>query len=357
MDTLVVVRTPLQLLNAIEAKNNFNLKVCALVIFTTPGIDIKHFSSIINEESWEEIYYFDPNMRWPAPALRSLKSLRRFIGFMEQWKRRSRLDRFFRRFRNVKNIVLGHYGQIHFLHIANILQAPNCILVDDGTDSLWVARKRFYSAKHIKDARKESISIAWRAKRMVTKHVHWMTQQRATLTFFSSYRLELPPQDQLVENSYAVARKRTVSQRVEERCIFIGQALVEDGYLERGEFESLLLAIKGQLSPDTMVYVPHPREVKPLLQESLAKLGIDMQPLEMPIEHFLMFSDTLPKVVASFFSSALDNCRLIWGGRMRIVAFRIPENSLSKQQAFCEEIYGYFEKTSRGAIEIKNIVS
>lgn len=355
MDTLVVVRTPLQLLNAIEAKAHFNLSNCVLVILISRQIDMKYFSSVVSESDWEQILYYDPSRRWLWPVSNSRKSLGKLNGFLSQWKTRLRFDGFFERFRNVKNLVLGCYGQVHFVHIANILPTASCIIVDDGTDSLQIARERLSKARIMENASKEATGMAWRVKQIVTKHVHWMTQQRTALTFFSSYTLELPRQDRVVKNSFAVARKKAGSQRLGARCIFLGQPLVEDRYLERGEFESLLFAIKIQLSPETMVYVPHPREVKPLLQGSLVKLGIDMQPLDTSIEYFLIASDTLPKVVASFFSSALDNCRAIWGGRMRLVAFRIPENSLIQQQEQLDEIYGYFEKTSQGEIEIKTI--
>lgn len=354
MNTLVVVRTPLQLLNAIEARIHFNLNHCALVILTNSRTDTKYFSPFVNSADWTEVHYFSPKLPEPPPSA-SRRSARRIRSVIRRLRMRARLDRFFSRFASAECLVLGHYGQSYFLHIANILRAPNCIIVDDGTDSLSVARKRFSIKNKVEPVSLRPTALARRAKKLITRRIDWIAQQRPAVTFFSSYSLQIPSQDRLIRNSYEFAKKTIGAREYDEICLFIGQPLVDDGYLDRSEFESLLLAIKIQLSPAKIVYVPHPREERRSLTHSLSKIRVNIKSLETPVEYHLMIANRLPRMVASFFSSALDTCRLIWGGRMRIVAFRIPERSFVKHWASCEEIYNYFETNSEGEIEIERI--
>jgi hypothetical protein len=72
--------------------------------------------------------------------------------------------------------------------------------------------------------------------------------------------------------------------------------------------------------------------------------GVKIRDLGLPIEISLIKDRVLPVEIASFFSSALDNCYHIFGDSLKITSFKLDKNNLSKEvhEKF-EEIYKVYE--------------
>ncbi len=357
-DALVVVKTPLQILNAVEARHHFGFERPALAILTSRKFPWELLLPLVTPAEWASVARFELDPRRQPLALPLLSAdaneeLAEVRWVAQQWRLRRRYDAFFRAWRGVPNLVIGNYHQAHFRHLANRFHDARCILVDDGTDTFRIARaRRDFVAGALAPPPRPDRWRAWK-QHWLTTEVAWHQTPRESLVFFSTYDLDLPPADTLVRNRYPRAGRQAATSPTDHRVLFLGQPLAEDGYLGRDEFRSLLGDVRRSHAGQPLVYVPHPREDRRALADVLADCGIAMQEIDKPFEFYLLDSPTLPGTVASFFSSALDNCRLIWGDRMRLLAYRIAPERLRASRDFVAEIYRYFASHGHGAIEIR----
>jgi len=357
-DALVVVKTPLQILNALEARHHFGFSRPALALLTSRKFPRDLLLPLVDPAEWSTVRCFelDPRRRpLHLPGLSEARNdeLAEIRWMYQQWRLRRRYNEFFRPWRDTANLVIGNYHQPHFRHLANLLPGARCILVDDGTDTFRVAQARREFAAGAVPPRPPA--SPWRTPKRWwwSSQVAWNVNPRERLVFFSTYDLSLPVTDTLVPNRYLRASQHAGASRTDGRVLFLGQPLVEDGYLGLADFRTLLGHVRRSHADQPLTYVPHPREDRRSLAGVLAECGIALEEIAKPFEFHLLDSATLPGTVASFFSSALDNCRLIWGDRMRLLAYRIDPEYLRTSREFVAEIYGYFASHGRGAIEIR----
>ncbi len=354
-DALVVAKTPLQILNASEAREHFQFRQPALRLLTSRKFPAELLLSLVDTAEWSSVdcYEFDPvrrPIRLPVVGESANEELTEIRWVFQQWRHRRRYDAFFRPWRGVPNLVIGNYHQEFFVHLANRCGSPRCILVDDGTDTFHVAGvRRERSEGHLDVPPRPNF---WQAPKhwWFSSEVAWDHAHLDELVFFSTYDLELPASDTLVRNRYPRASRRAGDAARDGRALFLGQPLVEDGYLDLEAFRTILTGVRESFAGQPLAYVPHPRENRDILRETLAACDLPMQEISKPFEFHLLESATLPSAVASFFSSALDNCRLIWGDRMRLLAYRLPSEHLRVGHEFVEEVYRYFDH--KGSIEI-----
>lgn len=352
-DALAMVRTPLQLLNAREACLHFGFTKTALLIVEYSGFGLPPFDlSHVEAADWTQVRTIDLNPI-PKPFPYSWLDHPRLAGsekvnVLRQFYRRRLFDRALRPWRGIPNLLLGNYIQGWFRHAAQQCPHAHCILLDDGTDTLRIANHR---RGHASCAARAPL---WRRPKVwwYQRHADWDTRQRDRVTFFSSYELDLPAGDTLVPNTYRHMRQRLRAVGKDQRCLFLGQPLVEDGYLAPEEFSRMIAAVKQSLGGFDLHYVPHRRERLAELALLLKRHEIPLLALDKAFEYYLLASPTVPAVVASFFSSALDNCRLIWGDILRIIAFHLPPASLLVAHDYVADIYKYFETVGAGRIEI-----
>lgn len=352
-DALAMIRTPLQLLNAVEARRHFGLQRAALMVIEYGGHGLPPFDlSLVDGADWLAVQVIDLNPV-PRPFPHTWLDHPRLHGsekvhVLRQQHRRQLLDNALRPWRKVPNLLLGNYMQGWFRHAAQRCSRARCILLDDGTDTLRIAADR-----QRPDPAQDPVSV-WRRPKVwwYRRHATWNVRQRERVTFFTSYQLDLPPGDELVVNDFRHTRERMREVPQDRRCLFLGQPLVEDGYLAPAEFARLLAGVKTSLAAVELFYVPHRRERLAELSALLDRLGIAQLALDKAFEYHLLDSPSLPAIVASFFSSALDNCRLIWGDRLRIMAFRLPAASLRVAHDYVAGVYDYFAQRGAGAIEL-----
>lgn len=359
-DTLVVVKTPLQILNVLEARHHFGFRRPALRLLTSRKFTRKLLLSLVEPSEWESVEFLDLDperlpVRIPGLGAAANEELTEIRWVYKQWHLRQRYDRFFRPWQGIENLVIGNYHQAHFMHLANLCRADRCILVDDGTDTFRVAEGRREVAAG--SAVKRPAPDLWRDPKgwWMKNETGWDLAPQNNLVFFSTYDLDLPANDTLVRNRYLRASSHAQSAGRDSRVLFLGQPLVEDGYLSQDVFRGILAEVRQSLADQPLVYVPHPRENRVELARVLDACGMTLGKIDKPFEFHLLESPTLPTTVASFFSSALDNCRLIWGRQMRLLAYRLHPDSLRVSPDFVAEVYRYFATEGAGAIEILDL--
>ncbi|MFK5947615.1 MAG: hypothetical protein QM500_02450, partial [Methylococcales bacterium] len=110
----------------------------------------------------------------------------------------------------------------------------------------------------------------------------------------------------------------------------------EDEYLMQ------LSKVKKYFGLKPLIYIAHRRDSEDKLDVIKTKLGIKVVLFDYPIEYQLAFIGPRPIVLTSFFSAALDSCRLIFGKKLKIISFKLDmENSPKREKV--ESIYTSYE--------------
>jgi hypothetical protein len=357
---LFLLSAPYQLLNAIECINRFGWTENRLVIVDTGHFTRKRFEKVIDPGIWGGVEYLDLRYKFAdyefGRGRRTLKeyAMERLLT-LDQMAKRHRASKFCRACGPVDALVLGNYladYDLHMRHFANHLRYRQLYLVDVGTDTLRIARQRAEEVERGLRAgsRWAQSQEGWR-KRVRRRLVDWDSAGVRKLTFFSAYDVQVSGEDQLIANRYAHARAMVPTTGRGDTIYFVGQSLIDQGYLSAETFFAAIAAVKRFFADKRVVYYMHPRESEQQVA-IVRSSGIEVRENEVPFEHLLCFSEERPTCIAAFFSSVVENCAVIFGSAIRIITFQLDESALKKDHENTRKIYEQFRANRFGNIEV-----
>ena len=288
----LIVETPLQLLNAIEAKNYFKLgNNHLLVLFGTTGYDPDLFKLLIRECDWDEVHYiifYNNTMKFESKLLgqRISEKVRGWGYDHQQYLNRKMLNGIARSFSKCKNIFLGNYlkGYVKYMrHFANALEHENLYLLDDGTDALIINSER--KNRNLRENHpKEAGSYLFRLKTKLSKRlIEWNDEDAERVIFFTVYDMDVGNNDQLIRNEYKFLRGNMARVMPSDEVFFLGQPLVDDRCMKDDIYFDYLRKIKRYFTDEKFVYIPHPRESFKIVSEIKESLGFDVKKFNVPI--------------------------------------------------------------------------
>lgn len=340
-----VIETPLQLLNAIEARELLRLENCHLVILLSESLPNRVFEVLAQKEDWSSIQTFVIRSRrrpWNSKLLAFKLTLiaREYYLLLLQSLQRRRYEKLIRSFGKVEVIVLGNYLIDYMRHFANTVAHSALYVLDDGTDTLRIneARKREPATRIVSSVSRFKVF----RNKIRNRYIDWNNNEAESITFFTSYDIEVKNEDGLIKNEYRHLRSLTRSVVPVNEVFFLGQPLVEDGYIQSGTYTNLLSKIRDCLGPKGFVYIPHRRESSENVESLRRELELSIRKFEWPIEYQIFAKGDVPHVVASFFCSALDNCRLMCDSSLQIKSFYLSPECLLCCHDFVQGIYDYF---------------
>jgi hypothetical protein len=348
-----IVDTTFQLLNAIEAANSLGLSRNHLIIVNNAGQTSDAYKRIIDEKNWERVSHvslvIDPGTH-PLHRFGSRIAglARNWYGYYLHFRRMRRAARIARSAGAVNNLFLGHYWADHkafMRHFANTIEHKTLYILDDGTDVLEINAQRKAGAPGGSAAsRPDGGSLLRRLNRHLRdKYWRWDLSEAESVTFFTAFDIDVKAGDRLVKNDYRYLRSLTGAASTTNVIFFLGQCLVEDGYMETNIYLDYLRGVKAHFANEYVQYVPHPRESARTIDAVRELLGFEIRKFDVPIEYQLVTSRELPKMVASFFCSALESCSNIFGDRIRMACFHVRPEHLKCCQDAVAMIYAYFE--------------
>lgn len=363
---LFMLSAPYQLLNALEAIHHFQFADNHLRIIDTGVFTVAQFKSVIDPAVWKSVRFDD--FRYKLSHLdfgrRRPENLwehaLEFYLLFNHFQKRRRADRIARSTGPLDNLVLGSYQKsydAHMRHFARHLSYKRLYLLDVGTDTLRIVRDRERD-NAIEPARKEEAprSTIKRLKQSARKVLlDWDTRGVPALTFFTTYDLQPSGQDRIVRNEYTYLRSAVANAEVSNKVLFVGQPLVDQGYITRETFTTCMSRIQAHYSGRRLLYIPHPRESEAQLG-IVRSLGIGIQRFSAPFEYAVAFSGERPDCVASFFSSAVENSAAIFGSAVAVRAFRLPDAVLLKDHAEVARVYRQFSENAQSRIDIGEIL-
>jgi hypothetical protein len=333
-----LVGAPHQLFNAIEARQQLQLGSNHLVVSLSGVYPASAFEPMLREYEWEHVEYARGES-----VLRSDERGRRqqFVQVLatlrDNYHQRRQLDAMARKLAGPERLILGNYGMYYMRHFANRIGGRDLILLDDGTATLGINQER-----RVLRGEEDGPELKVTRRQKLRKWMGFDTRHVPKVTFFTTYDLRLAEGDSLIRNEYTYFRGRAAMNEAGDEVFFVGQPMVEDGLVAMERLVASLREVKAHFRDERFVYLPHKREQPDKVRALQEALGVEVRRFDVPLEFQMSVRGTRPKVLASFFSSALENSRVIFGSLMRIKSFRMRPEDFAMRREEIASIYEYY---------------
>lgn len=357
LPNLFVVNTPHQLLNAIEAAHSLQLTNNHLLVMKPTNLAQDRFTPLIDTKDWETVQFQTPYLDVNSWAERKLHpaAYRWYCRYLH-FKRMRTLACIAKEFRNVDKLFLGHYfaeEKPFMLHLANTIKHNEVCLLDDGTDTIEINKRRHRLQSKAPDRLREGnafnrIKRSWQAK-----YWTWQLEDPPSVTFFTVYKLDIRKGDRLLENNYSYVRSMAPSQAIDmqDTVIFIGQCMADD-YFEAEALVAFLSEVGRHFAGKKVMFVAHPRESLAWINRIKEELHWEIWPSSSVIERDLIVRGIRPSAVAGFVSSALISLECLMDPRVEIVCFHIAQEHWLIWGEYAAGVYEYLEEKMRDRVAV-----
>jgi hypothetical protein len=350
---IFVVESPTQALNALEARQRFDLKASTIYVLMTGLFARAMYERVLDPLHWSAVVYVD--FRFVArkydfgttPPRNLAERLIELSTVADLFRKRAIVDRLARRCGRVERLFLGQYRtdtRLYFRHFANVCRHDELLLLDDGTDTVLINAQRSEEAAGRVVA--DDVGSGQGLKSAIKNRFgRWNAAGAPSLTFFSALKFSVNARDKLIHNDYRYLRSLANGSASRQNTVFfLGATLVDDSYLTLQTHLDLLRRILRRFEGREFIYVAHPRESQRYLDVIATELDVNVQRFPVPIEFEMTVNGNRPGILASFFSSALENCARLFGSGMQIQAFRLTTDHLVTHQDEVLNIYIHLEK-------------
>ena len=241
-----VVRTPLQLFNAIEACQRFHQNhLKYLVLVAGSSVDLNMMQSMLQ-----------PDQDWALVHTIIFQGWRKhFYG----WQ----LNHWLHALKPVKSVYIGMITHVP-LHIVNVLQPAHVWILDDGNESLMIARQI-----HAWQQQKTTLQNRWQDQLL---DLQLNPQRLLKANFFSTFEIQAP-NNTLVKNDYRCFKAKVHLLPMRPDILVIGSNLVATYLKDESRLLLRLQQLRQHLPPEVPYwYAPHRYEPASLIQQ-IQKLG------------------------------------------------------------------------------------
>ncbi|WP_156935716.1 hypothetical protein [Alkanindiges illinoisensis] len=241
-----VVRTPLQLFNAIEACQRFHQNdLKYLVLVAGSSVDLNMMQSMLQ-----------PDQDWALVHTVIFQGWRKhFYG----WQ----LNYWLHTLNPVKSVYIGMITHVP-LHIVNVLQPAHIWILDDGNESLMIARQI-----HAWQQQKTTLQNRWQDQLL---DLQLNPQRLLKANFFSTFDIQASD-NILVNNDYRCFKAKVHLLPIRPDILVIGSNLVGTYLKDESTLFLRLQQLLQHLPPEVPHwYAPHRYEPTSLIQQ-IQKLG------------------------------------------------------------------------------------
>jgi len=322
MDNLFIVRSPLQIINALEAIEYFHLKDNILVIIynNTDNTNLQ-MDKLIKLYKWKEIIYVNEKKK--------KSKYFEYIAFTYRLKKRKYNYLFF-----------SNLGSIHKLLLANI-KRKHTYYIDDGVETL---------------SRYNDIFLPNRLNQFTLRQMRFLLAGlniyiKDNIHFFTYFDLKDFRNSKIVRNDLHHFQKKYFKDMKEDTTTYIlGQALVSLGFLEQ-EYYFQAIDIIVQRSKNKIVYIPHRTEkVSSRLQNYVSK-NFEIRDINMPVELYFLENKIYPHQIISFITTAFFTLKKLYP-KTKMAYIYISQDKILKNKKAIEDTYKSIEKLNIEKIDI-----
>ncbi|GIZ11937.1 hypothetical protein [Pseudomonas sp. NCCP-436] len=325
--SVFVVSTPLQLLNAIEARHALlavGVEAELWVVCKHPGHRFTWLCAReIAQSTFSRIRLLELNR--VSARLGVWGVLRGLLG------NRLRLRSLPREYPACRHMFIGNPRTPEHLYLASLFAQASLTCLDDGTGTV-----SFYEQVAARGGQNGGgFSLHGNALALL--------KDCCFRSFYGDYRAPLRRAEAFTAfvesaakagfattaNSYAWLKGRMRSKGPRQGTHFLGAPFVDRGELSWEVYKGWLQRLVGLL-PGPLLYVGHWAESDAQLQRIESELGIRCKRFERPYELEYLLGERAPACVASWFSSALDVLAVVSDEDVRLMALEVPLDGFLK---------------------------
>lgn len=327
---LFIVRSPLQLMNAIEAKEHFSTKHNILLIIH----DSTTSSASANSTQMQlvsKLSTFDEEIDFYYPS----KS--KFSKLSSQAKLIKKLQQ-----KNYEHIFTGDYGIINQLIISN-LKTISTYLLDDGTMTMTTHANKLHP----------NHKSSWEQKIKLLRYKIFglSIKQNNPINLFTNYNISPHGSEQVITNNYNFFKKAYLEKALKDESLYLlGQPFTQARLMTDEVYINYLKKIIYHYKKK-IIYIPHRAEIISDQLKALISNQFTIQKNEGPIEIVFLSRNIYPMHVVSFYSSALFNLEKIFE-TTTIDAIKIDSKDLLRYHDGIHLCYEGMKNTRINVIEL-----
>ncbi len=322
---LFIIESPLQLLNAEEAKYYFpSKKNILLVKYSSNKKNNMQITKILKMQKWDYIY----NIQFIYSKIVFLP----FIFTLIQLKLK---------YKYFNKIFIGEFRSDYMWLYINNIKHEKSVLLDDGTLTILVQNKYLEDINKYNEKRSKS-------KDFIFSLFLFKNSNRKMIDLFTMFKFKTYHNQILYHNNFNFMNSKMSNCKLlpGDQVFFIGGDLVELKIISLDYFYECIDYIKKfyQQQNKTIIYLPHRGETNNKLEILENKFHFNITYFENPIELELLYKRILPVNIASFYSTALITLKNIYNIK-NIDSFKLDINQINHEhQISIEEIYKYYNK-------------
>lgn len=281
---LYLCRSPLQLLNCIEARKALGgeRRSVLLAAHCVPLDKSMMEKLLVLYQGWDEVHFFP------------LYPLRNQIATMRRVLRARPL---------VERLVIGDSTQFLNLLINRVLRPRSVVMVDDGASTL--SRAPFIADRTLHLRRK---NLAPKSP-LLGRLKAWLGLEPTYLyraDFFTFYDLAKFGLHGSRRNTLAFCRSCLAQKPLSDETWFIGSNFRGDLLLDPASYDGLVERLAEFEDLSRVVYIPHRKEPDDYLATLAARHGFTVRRFEAMVELEVLKAAALPARIISFGSSAVN---------------------------------------------------
>jgi len=325
---LFLIASPLQYINAVEAKHHFGFDAqeCVLCICESTMKNRMQLLNIINAEDWGAVHFIP-------------QALNKYFFWMPY----KIMDCILKEIGEISNIFIGEYRNEFMKYYALATKSEKIFLLDDGNVTILISKLRAAGKEGTPNYARPSILYAMALRLMGIK-----PQQIETLNYFTIYNIKPKLGESVVNNSFNFIKRKLSDGAtiVDKKVYFLGTEL-DFAYpipiVKNEEYMKLMVKVREYFKDSDIVYFPHRSEPDGKLNTLENELNIHVQRIDMPIEIYLIKNAIYPKILAGFYSTAFDNLKIIFPNVV-CTAFQIDRGKIRPDyREYMQNIYDYYE--------------
>lgn len=317
---LHIVRSPLQLINVVEAIKTMALKNNILIMIGRPSEtnnrQIEDVLKVINYQ-WRKIYYVEKT------------SKSNFIAYVRLIKEIKKLS--------FENIFIGEIDTINTVIIANV-NYKNVFLVDDGASTI---------KRHNELLKEKKVSFREKMKFLRFKLFGLKGYKPYKINFFSFFDLEQKSDEIIVKNDFKNLKNNFQFEKNYSNNVYIlGQPLYNKQITEETYINGLCKIFDYYKDKD-FIYLKHRYEKPTATILDFLEIRAKVVQNQYPIEFDFLLKQEYPKYITGFFSTALYTLDRMFSDA-EIKAFYIEKELFFNQEngEVVNECYDFFEKNN-----------
>lgn len=324
MRAVFLIKSPLQLLNAIEAREYFGYdRENSLLVLMADRKSYIQLNNLVQVDgSWSHVFNLS---ELPLTIPRNQAELdvnadTTGVGiFKKDLFAILKLKSIAKNFNGIERVFIGDIGNPLMRHFFNCISGAEAVALDDGTATL-----NYIPIRYGVEALKKKVSAGKQIKLFFKrKFLKLNDREIDSVVFFSVYDLNVRPPDTYVQHDFSGLRRAITKLEKSNKIYFLGSPLIEAATLSEEEYFCQLERVGDCLQGERVVYVAHRREASDKLVKIGRRFGWETCLFDYPIEYQLVKVGPRPKQLVTFFSSALENCQKIFGDDMPIVSYKL----------------------------------